>query len=156
MSVQEDFHSDVPVTVGGADAFVASWVARQLDLTVEDFGPLAACGVMLDGALIAGIVYSDYRVMKQGSTMQGTIASISPRWATRRVLRDLFGYPFRQIGVSRFWASAARKHKRSRQMLERLGFKFEGIARRAHDGVQDAAVYSLLEHECMWIRGPAT
>ena len=37
--------------------------------------------------------------------------------------------------------------------MERLGFKLEGLARRAHDGETDAAVYSMLPAECRWLGG---
>lgn len=140
-----------PVTVGGADPFVTAWVARQIDVEPEEFGPCSACGVVLGGGLVAGVVYNEYRVLKAGSSMQASIASTTPRWATRAVLRDLFSYPFVQMKVTRLWASTSRKNKRARSFLERTGFKFEGIARRAYNGAVDAAVYSMLPHECRWI-----
>lgn len=142
-----------PVTVGGADAFVAAWVAQQLDMQIEDFGPCRAIGIVHDGKLICGWVYSDYREMKSGASMQASVASTSPRWGTRRVLRDVFGYPFLQQGVTRFWTAISRKNKRARSAAERLGFRLEGIARRAHDGFVDSAVYSMLPGECPWIEG---
>ena len=104
-----------PVTVAGADPFVAAWVARHLDIEPDEFGPCSACGVVLGGEMVAGVVYNEYRVLKQGSSMQASIASTTPRWATRAVLRDLFAYPFRQMGVSRLWASTSRKNKRARR-----------------------------------------
>jgi hypothetical protein len=36
-------------------------------------------------------------------------------------------------------------------LVEGLGFRLEGMGRKAYDGRQDAAVYSLLRHECRWI-----
>ena len=141
-----------PITLGGADEAVAQWVAKQLDIPIEDFLPCSACGVILGGEIIAGVVYSNYRELTQGSTMEASIASTSPRWATRSVLRDLFAYPFIQVGVQRFWVSCARKNKRSRSLVERLGFVYEGMARKAFDGRQDAAIYSMLPHECKWIK----
>lgn len=140
-----------PVTVAGADRFVAAWVARALDVDPAEFGPCSACGVALGGRLVAGVVYNEYRIMRAGSSIQASIASTTPRWASRAVLRDLFAYPFVQMGVSRLWASTSRKNKRARGFLERLGFRFEGIARRAYDGAVDAALYSMLPAECRWI-----
>ena len=143
--------SGVPLTLGGADPFVAAWVARQLEAE-DGFGPCAAIGVVLDGSLIAGVVYHDYRKMARGATMQASIATTTPRWATRRTLRDIFSYPFVQMQVARLWVCVGRKNRRSRSMVERLGFKMEGVARRAHDGAMDAMIYSMLPFECRWIR----
>lgn len=144
--------SSRPSTLGGADRAVGAWVAQELGYAgPEEFGPYSACGVLLDGALIAGIIYSDYRKLSHGASMQASIASTSPRWATHRVLHCLFAYPFVQMNVVRFWVSVARRNKRARRCAERLGFRMEGIARRGHDGRQDAAVYSMLPHECRWI-----
>ena len=143
--------SSRPVTVGGADPFVTAWVARVLDMDPADFGPCSACGVVVGDRLVAGVVYNEYRQMKAGSSMQASIASTTPRWATKRVLRDLFAYPFVQIGVTRLWASTSRRNKRTKEFLHRLGFRMEGIARRAHDGTVDAAVYSMMPEECRWL-----
>jgi RimJ/RimL family protein N-acetyltransferase len=33
-----------------------------------------------------------------------------------------------------------------------LGFKLEGIARKAYDGMNDAWVLGMLREECKWIR----
>ena len=63
---------------------------------------------------------------------------------TRRTLRYIFEYPFKQLGVSRLQAVTATTNHRCREFIERLGFKLEGFARKAHDGEQDAAVYSML------------
>lgn len=142
---------DRPVTVGGADQFVAAWVARELNIDPAEFGPCSAMGVVLGGSLVAGIVFNEYVVMRAGSSIQASIASTSPHWASRPVLRDIFRYPFEQLGVSRLWASTAKGNKRARRFLLRLGFKLEGVARRGYDGTRDAAVYSLMPHECRWL-----
>ena len=140
----------VPFTLGGADDFVAAWVARQLGIEREDLGLCAGLGIVLDDRLIGGVVYNEYRKLKRGASMQIGIATATPRWATRRVLRDVFVYPFGQMQVSRLWAGVARNNKKSRSLVERLGFRMEGVARRAHDGVRDSVIYSMLPTECRW------
>lgn len=140
-----------PVTVGGADQFVAAWVARELDIDPAEFGPCSAMGVVLGGELVAGIVFNNYTVMRAGSSLEASIAATTPRWASRSVLRDIFLYPFGQLGVTRLWAQTAKGNKRARRFLVRLGFSYEGMARRAYDGTRDAAVYSLLPHECKFL-----
>ena len=141
-----------PEMVSGSPEFFAQWVAHQLDIPIEEFGDYAAGGIVLDGRLIGGLVYNEYRIQRFGKTMQISIATTSPRWCTRKVLRSLFGYPFQQMGVTRLWAAARRKNTQSRSLMERLGFKYEGMARKGYDGIQDSAIYAMLPHECDWIR----
>ena len=140
-----------PVPVGGADQFVAAWVARELDIDPSEFGPCSAMGVVLGGELVAGIVFNNYTIMRAGSSLEASIASTTPRWASRAILSDIFGYAFVQMRVTRLWAQTVKSNKRARRFLLRLGFKFEGVARRAYDGTRDSAVYSMLGHECRWI-----
>jgi len=80
-----------------------------------------------------------------------TVASISPRWASKGNLQAFFAYPFHQLGVRRVQAQTASENTKVRRFLERLGFQFEGIARLAHYQGGDAAFYSMLKSECRFI-----
>ena len=140
-----------PVTVTGMDALVTRFVAAKLDVPAADLQPCTTIGVVLDDALIAGTVFYQYRANPHGGTIEVCFAAETPRWCTRRVLGALFAYPFRQIKVARLQAACARKNKKSRRLLEGLGFKMEGVCRRAWDGSLDAVLYSMLPEECRWI-----
>ena len=72
---------------------------------------------------------------------------------SRRTLRRIFEYPFKQLEVSRLQAVTSVKNLRCKAFIERLGFKLEGLARRAHDGETDQAVYSMMPSECRWLGG---
>lgn len=141
-----------PFTISGEP--VIRWTAQQLGKHPEEFGYAEGIGVMLDGsALICGVVFSEWRPMAGGGSMQATIAATSPRWATRNTLGRMFAYPFLQLGAHRLWVATSRKNKRARRTAERLGFKIEGVARRGWDAHTDAAVLAMLAHECKWIKG---
>ena len=102
--------------------------------------------------IIAAVLYNSYRPAPHGGSIQGSIASDSPRWATRAVLGSMFAYPFLQLGCSRFWLEIAKPNKRARRFVERLGFVYEGCARRAWDGKIDSCVYAMLPSECRWLK----
>ena len=142
----------VPTVVGGCDEYAIGWCARELGIPADHFNPARGLVVVYRDAVVASVIFNEYRQMPRGASMQASIASTSPKWCTRRVLRAVFSYPFGQMNVARLWASTARNNKRARRFLARLGFAYEGIARRAHDGVMDAAVYSMLPGECRWVR----
>ena len=152
LGLAPEWEPGVPYTVGGADMYFAAWLAHQLEVDLEELLPCSACGIMMDGEIVAAVVFNEYRIMTRGSTMQASVASINPRWATRTVLKHIFAYPFLQQKVTRLWASTSRKNKHARKFLERVGFTYEGMARRAYNGTTDAAVYSMLPDECKWIR----
>jgi alkanesulfonate monooxygenase SsuD/methylene tetrahydromethanopterin reductase-like flavin-dependent oxidoreductase (luciferase family) len=64
---------------------------------------------------------------------------------------DAFGYPFDQLGVKRVQATIAKGNKAARKFVERLGFRYEGLARFGFSATQHAAVYSMLREECRWL-----
>lgn len=135
----------------GHNIEVAEWVFSQLgidDLCSTD----KAIGIVKDGKLIGGVVYNNYRV---GSdllplSMEMSIATIDKSWISRNNLRALFAYPFIQANVKRVQATTRADNAHVRRFLARLGFTFEGIGREAHPLGGDAAVYSMLKHECIW------
>src|SRR5205814_1584261 len=62
----------------------------------------------------------------------------------------LVRYAFDELRVNRVVICAAVENTRSRALIERLGFEFEGVARqhyRIGDGWHDDAVYSMLASE---------
>ena len=139
--------------VFGADSQVAEWAAAHLGTSFGECAAIGICGE--DGALIAGVVYNHLHCNpKTGrpAMIEMSIASDSPKWCSRENLDALFGYPFRQLKVSRVQATVHRKNRHARRFVERLGFVYEGMGRRAWPTGGDAAVYSMLPHECRWLR----
>ena len=130
----------------GRDRAVAAWVERALGIDGLLGG--AAIGV-LDGVRpIAGVVYGGWR--ERPGSLEMTVAATDPRWCQRWVLAALFRYPFAQCGARRVQATVRRGNRRARRFVERLGFRYEGMAREAWPTGEDAAVYSMLRRECRW------
>ena len=133
--------------VFGHDEYVAKWVQQRIP-AAPDFGPCTAIGVADDNRLIAGVVYNNFH----GYMVEVSMASIDPRWCNRRTMRALFKYPFEQLKVRRLQITMAKRDKKTRKLFERMGFKFEGTGRQAWPDGTDACVYSLLRHECRWLK----
>jgi ribosomal-protein-serine acetyltransferase len=71
-------------------------------------------------------------------------------------VRAMVTHALRAWGLNRVEIRASVENERSRALIERLGFRYEGIARQAFrlaDGFHDDAVYSMLAAE--WPAGPA-
>ncbi len=135
------------------DDRVAQFVATLLPVafTADDFGPCTTIGIAdkSSGDLIGGAVYHRWR----GFDCELTFAATSPRWCRRGVLTALFHYPFVQRACTRMTLIIGRNNARALKLNLGLGFKLEGIARRAYDGINDACVLGMLREECRFIKG---
>ena len=59
---------------------------------------------------------------------------------------------FEHFKVSVAWAHTAKKNKKARRLMEKLGCKLEGVHRLRWDGKDDAVVYSMtLEEARKWM-----
>lgn len=102
-----------------------------------------------NGALVAGCVYHRWR----GFDCEVTFAATTPRWTLPQNVTPLFHYPFVQRGVRRITLIIGANNRNAIKTNMKLGFKLEGIVRRAYDGVNDAWVLGMLREECPHIRG---
>jgi len=141
----------------GADEFIAQFVTARIQQTEPRvFGhrdpvtgelPYKALGVVRSGVLLGGIVFYNY----YGHSIEAGMAFDRADWARPSTLRRLFAYPYFQLGVVRCTVMTGRKNRRTRQFLDRLGFKVEGVIRKGANGVEDAILYGLLRHEISWL-----
>jgi hypothetical protein len=142
------------------DPAVAQWtldrMAREGISHVSELGQHMSIGVAKDGAPLAGVIFNWYRVMPHGHDMRVIIAADSPEWCLPGVLRELFRYPFEIAGCIRLTAIIRDGNTRSLRLCQGLGFKREGVLRRAYDGKTNAIVLGMLKHECKWLNRPAS
>ena len=139
------FRGDLP------QADVLYYVASRVGAAIDDWKPALGAGVLRDGVLVGGVVYNNYHLLKYGSWCEISAATDDPACLTRAVLRAVFEYPFVQLGCSRLRAECAATNVRCVSLLDRLGFRVEGTARRAYDGEADSLTFSMLPEECRWV-----
>jgi RimJ/RimL family protein N-acetyltransferase len=125
---------------------------RQFVATINkrapDFGLSTAVGVTLDGELIAGVVYNNYRRFD----LDMHVSATSPKWASRKIVGTLLAYPFVQLGCVRVTATIAATNDRARKLLRQLGFHVEGFHPRAWEGREDALSFGMLRSDAArWI-----
>ena len=130
-------------TFSGCDGDVAGWVQAHIPGCLPFDEKVRTLGILRDGQLIAGVVYSEFR----GHQVEGSMASTDPRWATRPVLYNIFAYPFVICKVRRFQVTVSRRNKHTRRFVERLGFVYCGKGRKAMPDGSDACVYDMLPWE---------
>ena len=123
--------------------FVTDWLGHKMGILT--FGPHVALAVVGDDVK-AGIIFNNF----VWPSIEASILSISPKWCNKRILREIFSYPFEQLGCRRVTATTSTKNQPAMAFLKRLGFELEGIARQARpDG--DAAVFGMIREECRWL-----
>lgn len=133
----------------GADEQVKEFVRQRIPGTSR-FDDAVALGVVRNGVLIAGCVFTRF----MGHDIEVSTAADDARWATRRNLDHLFGYPFRQLDCVRMTAVTSEANVRTRKFLQGIGFKEEGRARKGWDGQLDAIIFGILKDECRFLRTP--
>lgn len=133
----------------GADEFVAGYVGAQLNATFKDY---TALGVVRRGTFVGGVVYHEFMRMNYGNSIKVSFAFSSPSWALPETMRKICSYPFVQLDCVRVTALVAKPNKRSRQMVEFIGFTREGAHPKGIDGRETAISYGLLRENCRWIR----
>lgn len=127
-------------------ARIAKWVVDRIPHMgrFEDLGPYEVMGISSsDGMPLAGVVWTNYR----GHDITLNLAADSPRWARRGVITAILSYPFRQLQCERCTSFVGRQNKRSYRITEGVGFKREGLMRRAADGWEDVHVFGMLREE---------
>jgi len=125
-------------------------VCDVLGMDHDDFGPCLAIGVIVEDRLVAGVVYHDFRTECGDCSL--TVASRSPRWATRGTIAYLLQYPFIELDCRRVSSMVRGDNERALTFNRRLGFVEEGRRREFYaDGV-DAVVFGMMRTE--WAAGP--
>jgi len=103
------------------------------------------------GSTIVGAIY--YTNFRTSSIEMGWAGEKG--WVTRAHLREIFGYPFNQLGCLRVWGLIHRHNKESRTLAEKLGCRVVGVADDEYGVGQDAIIYSMKRDACRWIEPQA-
>jgi RimJ/RimL family protein N-acetyltransferase len=132
----------------GSDNYVAKWVQHRIPYVRNGWTKFTAIGLTdNDHKLVCGVVYHD---LDAAINIQMSIAADTPKWASKQSLKWFFQYPFEQLDLLRVTALTSSSNLNTQAMLERLGFKQEGVIRKGY-GIDDALVYGLLREECKWL-----
>lgn len=100
-----------------------------------------------DGTIQGGIVYHT----KRGDSIEA-VAAGAGNWLTPMRTRAIFEVAFNALGCELMIVHVAKRNKRSRRFVEKLGFTLRGTIPKAIKG-KDGVIYSLHRDECRWIEG---
>ena len=132
----------------GADNEIASWVGRRIPGYVMLPGAVAL-GVERNGKIVAGVVYERCN----GANIEASIAAVpGSRWADRDVLRQIFAYPFLQLGVAAVTVLVAHSNLPALHLATKMGFSpIALVPFAAHDRTA-LVILQAYRDQCRWIR----
>ena len=99
-------------------------------------------GFVVNGKLIGGLIYHNIRPHKD---LWLTIYTTDKRWCTRRALRTIFGLAFNYWQVERVSVAVSVNNYPSIKLVEKLGFKKEGLLRKYRDDGSDCYFFGMLK-----------
>ena len=96
------------------------WASKQIFKDLRGFGPCTTMGVFDGPKLVAVMVYHAFDRAAGVCEMSG--AALTPRWLTRKVLKEMFAYPFEQLGCQTVAMRVSAKDNRLLRILTEYGF----------------------------------
>jgi len=136
------------VTVYPDDSgYTTKWVCDGLNEDVNWVGANLTLSIKLKGELIGGLIYNDLR---PNVDVWWTIYTTDKRWASRHILRYCFDVAFNLMNCRRISLFVSKDNHKSLNLVEKLGFKREGLLRQYRDDGSDCYLYGMLKNECKW------
>jgi len=123
---------------------ILAWAEARIGWNLPDSYTIAG---EVDGVIECVAVFS----RSHFDDMEISFATRSTKWPSRRYIRAVFRYVFYQLGKARCTALVLANNEKSANLVERLGFRLEGRARKVNKGT-DLLIYGMLKEECRWIK----
>lgn len=106
---------------------IASFVANNIPGCERGFENYVTMGVIDGAKLIAGVVYHNWNPESQ--VIEFSVASHSKLWLTRPVLREMFSYPFNQLGCQMLVVRVSELNTHLIRICKAYGFQGHKIPR---------------------------
>jgi RimJ/RimL family protein N-acetyltransferase len=111
-------------------------------LGIQPSGPHYVIGFEEDGKPRGAVIFSDY-------TGQNIEIGVVGLWS-KLMFRVMGNHCFRQLRVQRVTARTRVSNVKVARVIERAGFRREGIVRSYYPGGEDAILFGMLRDECRW------
>lgn len=117
-------------------------------------GQSKAIGQVINGKLVRAVTYSNFKSRADGSfyDVEMGVYNVDKKSVNRYYLNVVFSYPFSQLKLDRVTTICSADDEGIMMFNKRLGFKLEGIHRKAWVNGGDSASFGMLSHECKWLR----
>jgi len=123
------------------DAAAAEWVAGQLGYD-RPFTSCRSMAVIHSGRIVAGVVFHDWN--PEAGVIELSAAATDPRWMTRKVINEVFGYAFGLLGCQMAVARTEASNSTVRKLWRGLGAQ-ETIIPRLFGRAKNGAILTLTD-----------
>lgn len=109
-----------------------------------------ALGIVRNGKIVGGFVFYNYR----GHDIEVAAGFTTPHWCPRDIremARTICLYPFKTLDCDRITAITSKKNHRARRVMEKVGFKMEGVHPKGINGTETSISYGMLRDCCKWL-----
>lgn len=131
--------------ISDADEIYAFLKTRGVDLMYS--AGMQGLGIKRDGALVGGVMYTDYNKSNIWMHVAGTEGM---QWISKSFLYAVFRYPFQQLGVKRATAWVEKSNTKSRRFVEHVGFKEDAVLKSAAQDGGDVIIYVMFREDCKY------
>lgn len=125
---------------------IGPWVCQRTG-GVWHSGQGTALGKLIDGNLVAGIIYDNYNEVNLSMHI-----AADDGWADKYFLGVIFQYPFCGLGVRMVTAPICSSNHKCIRLVEHMGFVQEGKLRGA-TSKGDLLLYVMRKENCKYLRG---
>lgn len=139
----------IPAVTPAAQDMLLGYLCAKINTTLHQLiggMPFEVMGIARNGRHMGAVLFTNYRETSIELAWAG-----EPGWATRSDLRDIFSYPFNQLGVLRVSGCVARGNSASRNFASRLGAREVGVLEGEYGPGKDGIMYAMTRDKCKWI-----
>ena len=130
---------------------IGKYLKKKCHISADIGDQFSYIGFIEDNKILGGFLFTDF----DGHNIYVHLALESPRLFSRKHIRYVFDYGFRQINCGRMTAVCRNGFKRNERILSGTGWTKEGVIRQVmkiDNEFVDAAVFGMLKEECKWIK----
>lgn len=102
--------------------------------------------------LLAVVFFHNYI---PGARIEMSIASASPKWASKEVLTNCFEYCFNECNIERIYTQVMGSNAKALKMNRKLGFKEVAVLPQfcldVHRRLEDTHIFTMKRNECKWL-----
>ena len=129
------------------DKQITRWVCQGLKTDGAWLDNFLTIGIVSGNNLVGGVIFHNVR---RGIDLSWTIYTIDKRWCTRRILKTLFEMAFEVLQAKRINLLVSTNNVACLKLVEKLGFKREGLLRAYREDGSDCYFYGMLKSENKW------
>ncbi len=139
----------VPMSTPEEKFILAGYLAHKMGLTARELigaVPYEIVAVAKRGLPVGAVLYINFRHNSIEMACAG-----EPGWLTRANLRDLFAYPFMQLGCYTVITTVKRSNSVARKFNDKLGFTTLGVIESGLGRGEDTIVNTMTRPQCKWL-----